>query len=137
MLEPSSVLQEFALEAVGCVFMGTRLGALKGVGDGKRLIDNQARSLELMMTLFFTPTWLAPFLPIYKKFIGYSSEAFDICKKHVDAAIAKVKDADDTLIAKLVRSCGKDSPIPLIMGIDVHEGLSNRKPEDDSCKFWK
>ena len=35
MLEPSSILQEFALEAVGCVFMGTRLGALKGVGDGK------------------------------------------------------------------------------------------------------
>ena len=90
MLEPSSVLQEFALEAVGCVFMGTRLGALKGVGDGKRIIENQARSFELLMTLFFTPTWLAPFLPIYKKFIGYSSEAFDICKKHVDAAIAKV-----------------------------------------------
>ena len=91
----------------------------------------------LLMTLFFIPTWLAPVLLIYKKFIRYSSEAFDICKKHVDAAIAKVIDTDDTVIAKLVRSCGKDSPIPLIMGIDVHEGLSNRKPEDDSCNFWK
>merc|ERR1712106_906431 len=120
MLEPSSVLHEFALEAVGSVFMGARLGALKGVGDGKKLIEIQSRTMELMMTLFFTPTWIAPYLPIYKKFIGYQCEAFDICKKHVDKAIAEIKDTDnDTVIAKLVRSCGKDSPIPLIMGIDA------------------
>lgn len=119
MLEPSACLQEYALEAVGCVFMGTRLGALKGVGDGKRLIDNQAKSLELAMTLFFTPISIAPYLPIYKKFVGYAGEAFDICKKHVDEAISKVKDTDDTVIAKLVTKCGKDSAIPLIMGIDA------------------
>jgi len=119
MLNPSDVVHQYALEAVGCVFMGTRLGALKEIGDGKELIENQQKSMELGMTLFLTPTWIAPYLPVYKKFVGYVAEAFDICKKHVDVAISKVKDDDDTVIAKLVRKCGKDSPIPVIMGIDA------------------
>ena len=71
------------------------------------------------MTVFLTPTWIAPYLPVYRRLVRYTTQAFDICKKHVDNAIAEVKDDDDTVIAKLVRKCGKDSPIPLIMGIDA------------------
>eukprot|EP00092_Neocalanus_flemingeri_P107293 GFUD01137705.1.p1 GENE.GFUD01137705.1~~GFUD01137705.1.p1 ORF type:complete len:508 (-),score=128.83 GFUD01137705.1:562-2085(-) len=119
MLDPYALVQEYALEAVGCVFMGARLGALKGVGDGKQLIEILTKSMALTMDLIFLPKLLAPFLPSYKKFVKYQEEAFDICKKHVDEAIAKVKDTDDTVIAKLVRKCGKDSAIPLIMGIDA------------------
>ena len=40
-VEPMELVQAYALEAVGCIFMGTRLGALKGTGDGKRLIELQ------------------------------------------------------------------------------------------------
>eukprot|EP00092_Neocalanus_flemingeri_P104678 GFUD01134110.1.p1 GENE.GFUD01134110.1~~GFUD01134110.1.p1 ORF type:complete len:474 (-),score=122.38 GFUD01134110.1:111-1532(-) len=119
MLDPYALVQEYALEAVGCVFMGARLGALKGAGDGKQLIEILTKSMALTMDLIFLPKLLAPFLPSYKKFVKYQEEAFDICKKHVDEAIAKVKDTDDTVIAKLVRKCGKDSAIPLIMGIDA------------------
>jgi len=119
MLEPSSIVHEYALEAVGSVFMGARLGALKGVGDGKKLIEIQGKSMALLLPLFFTPEWIAPYLPSYKKFVELQSESFDICKKHVDLAIAKIVGTEDTVIAKLVRSCGKDSPIPLIMGIDA------------------
>ena len=119
MLDPSAVLYEYALESVGCVFMGARLGTLKGEGDGKELIDIQKKSVELWMTVFLTPNWIAPYLPVYRRLVRYTTQAFDICKKHVDNAIAEVKDDDDTVIAKLVRKCGKDSPIPLIMGIDA------------------
>eukprot|EP00092_Neocalanus_flemingeri_P074965 GFUD01092793.1.p1 GENE.GFUD01092793.1~~GFUD01092793.1.p1 ORF type:complete len:516 (-),score=135.05 GFUD01092793.1:110-1531(-) len=118
-LDPTALVLEYALEAVGCVFMGARLGALKGAGDGKRLIENQTKSMAIALDLFFIPTSIAPYIPTYKKFIEYQGEAFDICKKHVDEAIAKLKDDDDTVIAKLVRKCGKDSAIPLIMGIDA------------------
>ena len=119
MLEPCDLVQEYSLEAVGCIFMGARLGALKGTGDGKRLIANQIKTNELAMTLLFTPIPIAPYLPIYKKFIECQTEAFDICKKHVDNAIERLKDTDDTVIAKLVKKCGKDSSIPAIMGIDA------------------
>ena len=118
-LDPYQHLQEYALEAVGCIFMGTRLGAIQGKGDGKKLIENQTKLLDLLNTLFLYPTFIAPYVPVYKKFVKYNTESFDICKKYVDAAISRVDDADDTVIAKLVRRCGKDSPIPLIMGIDA------------------
>jgi len=119
MLEPFDILQEYALEAVGSIFMGTRLGALQGTGDGKRLVDIAAEANKLTMTLLFTPLSIAPYLPIYKKFIKLQTEAFDICKKHVDNAIEELEETDDTVIAKMVRKCGKDSAIPTIMGIDA------------------
>merc|ERR1719369_1006729 len=119
MMDPYFFLNAFALEAVGSVFMGTRLGALKGTGDGQRLIEEMKLAGEQMLTLFLLPTSIFPYAPQYKKFVRHMEESFDICKKHIDKAIANIKDEDDTIIAKLVRCCGKDSPIPLIMGIDA------------------
>ena len=75
--------------------------------------------MQINMKLFFLPTWTFKFLPIFKKFTGLQGEAFDICKRHENAAIARVEDADENVIAKLVRSCGPDSPVPLIMGADA------------------
>ena len=42
----------------------------------------------------------------------------DICGKHLEKAKAEIKEDSETMIAKLVARCGKDSPIPLIVGID-------------------
>jgi len=117
-LEPQKVLQEYALEAVGCVFMGARLGTMTGLKDGQRLIEISDQAAALVWKLFFMPQWILPYLPDFKKFISLQGEAFDICKKYIDRAIANIKETDDSLLAKLVRSCGKDSQIPLIMGVD-------------------
>ena len=118
------MLQAYALEAVGCIFLDSRLGAIKGEGDGRRLIELADEILPIFMKgifmkLFIIPPALFKFLPIFKHFIKLQSEMFDTCKKHVDAALERVTDTDDSVIAKLVRTCGKDSPIPLIMGIDA------------------
>ena len=45
-----------------------------------------------------------------------SIENFDICEKHLTKAIETAD--SETIIAKLVARCGKDSPVPLIMGLD-------------------
>ena len=42
----------------------------------------------------------------------------DICEKHLNKAFANLTDDSETMIAKLVKSCGKDSNIPLIMAMD-------------------
>ena len=75
--------------------------------------------MSIALKLFFLPFWSFKFLPMFKKFTTLQGEAFDICKKHVDAAIARVQDTDDSVIAKLVRACGRESPIPMIMGADA------------------
>ena len=67
----------------------------------------------------FTPKSIASYLPDYKKFLALQESMFDICKSHVDTAIANIKEGDDTIIAKLVRRCGEDSPIPSVMACDA------------------
>ena len=75
--------------------------------------------MEISLKLFFLPMWSFKYLPMFNKFTALQGEAFDICKKHVDAAIARVKDTDENVVAKLVRACGSNSPIPMIMGADA------------------
>jgi hypothetical protein len=117
MLNPAEVLHEYAAESVGCFFMGSRLGTLTGRGDGKRLIRNQEVGLSIYMKLLFFPHAVARFLPIYKNFVALQTDIFDICKRYLDTAIENLNPKSDSVIAKLVNKCGKDSPIPLTMGI--------------------
>ena len=42
----------------------------------------------------------------------------DICEKHLNKAIATLTEDSETVIGKLVARCGKDSAVPLIMGMD-------------------
>jgi len=113
------ILQAFALEAVGSIFLGSRLGAIKGEGDGQRLIEIAEEGLPIVQQLMFIPPKLFRFLPMFKKFVKIQGEAFDICKRHLDETMRKTKDSDETVIAKLMRACGPDSAVPLIMGIDA------------------
>jgi len=119
MLNPLQVLHEYAAEVVGSVFMGAHIGALEGKEDGKRLVEIQQQSWICFMQLFLLPPKLVPYHPSYKKYVTLMTENFDICKKYVDEAIARVDPTDESVIARLVRKCGKESPIPLIMGIDA------------------
>jgi len=113
------ILQAYALEAVGSIFLGARLGAIKGEGDGQRLIEIAEQGLPVVQQLMFIPPKMYRFLPGFKKFIEIQGEAFDICKKHIEETMSKTKDSDETVIAKLMRACGSDSAIPLIMGVDA------------------
>ena len=117
-VEVNTMLNEFALDAVGVFALGTRLGTLQEKGDGKKLMDLSVDIGRLLQFLIMCPAWIHPYLPQFKQFEKLSSENYIICKKHVDAAIASVTPDDQTLIAKLARKCGKDSPIIVTMGAD-------------------
>lgn len=115
-LDPHSLLQQFSLEAVGSVFLGARLGALGGGGDGERIVHLAERMLPLMQKLMLLPRSIVPYLPIYSTLVQYQTELFDITKKHVDASMATAK--DDSLLARMTRRCGQQSSIPLVMAVD-------------------
>ena len=114
----NTILNEFALDAVGVFALGTRLGSLQETGDGKKLMDLSVKIGNLFQFLILCPAWAHPYLPQFRQFEKVSSENYVICKKHVDAALARVTPDDQTLIAKLARKCGKDSPIIATMGAD-------------------
>ena len=48
-----------------------------------------------------------------------TEEQFDISKRYINKAMESMEDDSQTIIAKLFRKCGKDSPIPVVMAIDM------------------
>ena len=114
----NTMLNEYALDAVGVFALGTRLGSLQEKGDGKKLMDLSVKIGNLIQFLIMCPAWSHPYLPQFRRLEKLSSENYVICKKHVDAALARVTPDDQTLIAKLARKCGKESPIIVTMGAD-------------------
>ena len=55
---------------------------------------------------------------LYIVCVRLANENMDICEKHLSAAVARLSEDSETVLAKLVARCGKDSAIPLIMAID-------------------
>ena len=55
---------------------------------------------------------------LYIMCVRLANENMDICEKHLSAAVARLSEDSETVLAKLVARCGKDSAIPLIMAID-------------------
>ena len=47
-----------------------------------------------------------------------NAENMDICSKYLNKALETLNEDSESLLAKMVKTCGKDSSIPLIMGID-------------------
>jgi len=114
----NELCQEFALESLAFVVLGSKLRTLEGSEDGARLIALTDQLGPIYQTLMFCPLWSLDFLPIYHKFIRSFREFYEICEKHLDTAMENLEDDSKTLLSKFVRSCGSNSKIPLIMGID-------------------
>ena len=90
----NTMLNEFALDAVGVFALGTRLGSLQEKGDGKKLMDLSVKIGNLIQLLIMCPAWSHPYLPQFRRLEKLSSENYVICKKHVDAALARVSPDD-------------------------------------------
>ena len=95
------------------------LGTLHGEPDGLRMIEIADQTGPLNQQVVFLPKWsLYYWNPLWKKACDLTEETMDICEKHLNKAFANLTDDSETMIAKLVKSCGKDSNIPLIMAMD-------------------
>ena len=115
----NKLCQQFALETVAYIFLGSRLGTLHGEPDGLRMIEIADESGPLNQQIVFMPKWsLNQWNPLFKRVCDLTEETIDICEKHLNKALANLTEDSETMIAKLVRSCGKDSGIPLIMSMD-------------------
>ena len=72
-LDVVKICQKYSLEAVACIFLGSRLGTLSGRGDGQRLIEIADISGEIIQKLMLFPLSWLPYVPEYKRFIRYTA----------------------------------------------------------------
>ena len=94
-------------------------GTLHGKPDGLRMIEIADETGPLNQQVVFMPKFtLKKWNPLWKRACDLTEETMDICGKHLDKAFANLTEDSQTMIAKLVKSCGKDSSIPLVMSMD-------------------
>jgi len=117
-----SIMNEFALEAVGIMFIGTKLGVLQGTEEGQRMIKSAQRVFELFIMLLAIPQIILPYTSVWKESVEHSRIMAKIVIKNVSAAIEKDKQDGSlagTVLEKLIAKCGKDSDVPVIMSMDA------------------
>jgi len=116
--EVNELCRRFALESIAYILLGSRLDTFNENSDRRRLIEIADETLGFIQTMLFVPFWLLNILPQYKKFCSLTEENIDICSKHLNNSLSTMSGDSESLLSKMVARCGKDSAIPLIMGID-------------------
>jgi len=115
-------LQEFALDAIGVMFIGNKLDVLQGSEYGKQMITKVSRLFELMLDVIAIPPKLAPYAPKFKEYVQLSADMYVMSREKINEAIKKhQKDGslEGTILAKMIERCGPDSELPVVMANDA------------------
>jgi len=115
-------LHEFALDAIGIMFIGSKLHVLQGSEYGKLVIDKVIKAFEMFLTVQGLPKSIAPYIPQYKEFVKITEEVYLMSKEKIFEAIKKHEvdgSLEGTVLEKMIERCGKDSPLPVVMANDA------------------
>ena len=126
-------IHRWSLEAIGAIFLDTRLGCL----DENQPEDSDAnvmiKASSVIMgrdgfLMFANPFWRYYPFKFYKRFDEACLKMLRISKKYVDEAIDRMdteakmienEDSNKSVLTKLVEKCGKGSQIPVVMAMDA------------------
>jgi len=118
----NELMMEFALESVGLMFIGTRLGVLQGSHDGKVMIEHAHKIFDILLPLTVTPPAIVEYTPMFKDFSKSVAIMYEIGDRNIKAAKAKHEvdgSLTGTILGRLIDRCGPDSPIPTVMASDA------------------
>ena len=118
----TNLLYEYALEGIGVMFIGTKLGVLQGSHYGVEMIQKVTRLFQLLMDVVRIPKFFAAYSSTFKEFVKLNEDILNMSQHHINKAIEKDKldgSLDGTILKKLLTRCGFDSDIPKIMAADA------------------
>ena len=114
--------QKFALESIGVIFIGKRLGVLQGSEERKLIIDMARVIFETALPIVLMPFALARQMKFYREGVAAWSSLIEVLSANIQEVIDKMdieNESDDSVLSKLVRKHGKSSQIPLVMSVDA------------------
>jgi len=126
-------LYRWSLESIATIFLDAKLGCLEenlpADSDTNRLIKavDVALGQDASELAGGMPIWKYIATPSYKRFDKASDEIYNVSKKYIDEAIeksqnsesAKRNDDEMSVLEKLIKKCGPNSQIPLVMAQDA------------------
>jgi hypothetical protein len=128
----NSLMQEYILEALALMFLGMRLGVLRGGGSpiGQRLFAAcQAHFASFYQTTLMPRRW-ARLSPHYWRLVAAWRTIMEVCRDRADVAAAAVMASCGettaaaelerrTVLGLLTRRCGPGSDMPAVVAADA------------------
>ena len=121
----------WSLESIAAIFLDTRLGSLDPAlpqhSEGRKFIAavNVFLGPDLNDLNMGLPIWKYVSTPGFRRWDRSTVTIFDITKKYVDRAVEKYKQQEEkeddelSVLQKMIRRCGPESQIPLVMAQDA------------------
>ena len=124
------------MESIGSIFLNARLGCLEEDlakdSDANRFIEavmvvlgGEGKELATGIPVWKYFSRPQNILPYYKRWDAASTTVYNISRKYIDLAIERIEKEPSSgkdemsVLEKLVKKCGKESTIPLVMAQDA------------------
>ena len=122
-------LYKWSLESIAAIFLNTRLGCLgqnlSEESDSKQFINavNTFLGPDLNDIVIGPPIWKYYSTSTFKKWDKAQVKMYNITKKYIDKAVETYREDEPedkmSVLHKMIRKCGTDSQIPLVMAQDA------------------
>ena len=102
----TTLCYEFALDAIGVMFIGAKLEVMQGSDYGKALIKKVQRMFELFLDAGAYPPKVAKYFPKFKEFVHVTEDIYLLSKAKIDEAKAKHEldgSLDGTVLNKIIQ----------------------------------
>jgi len=119
--EVGSLCQQFALESIASIFYGARFRVLRGEKDGLDMIVSMNHIMQEGLKMIFLPLRAFKMCPGWSTTKKHYDRMMEINYRRVTGAMAELDLEDESnksVLARLVRKCGKESMVPVIMAMD-------------------
>ena len=113
---------EFALDAIGVMFIGSKLKILQGSEYGKVMIKDVNTMFEMFLDVAAIPPKIAAYVPVFRRYLKIVERVYMLSKEKIDEAKEKHKvdgSLNGTVLGKMIERCGPDSEIPAVMANDA------------------
>ena len=97
-------LQKFAVDATGILFIGSRLGVMKGDQDGTKLMAAVSAFLARFQTIVIVPELVLKMTGIYQEVCTNMEIMYNICSKKINEAV-KRHETDGSLEGRFLCKC--------------------------------
>ena len=118
----NATLQRFALEGLGIMFIGTRLGCMNDNPDSLKFISVVDNFIKNILLIIMLPVWMLKVSGIYRQTLNDLTDIYEFCNETIKQAVAKHdKDGslEGTVLLKMIDKCGRDSQLPTVMALDA------------------
>jgi hypothetical protein len=120
------LMQEYVLESIGIMFLGTRLGVLRGSPIGHQMFEACQAHFEVFFQTTLLPRRVARLSPLYWRLVAAWEAIMAVCQERAAETAARLarggteaNELEASVLGLLIRKCGPGSQMPAVVAADA------------------